>query len=173
MNIVLIGYRCSGKTSVGKILSEELRRDFLDTDTLISERIGSSIGAFVSTSGWNQFRDMERETIKEISAKDNLIIATGGGVVMDQENVKNLKMKGRIFWLDADTETLRKRMKKDQKAGNLRPPLSGINPIDEVADVLNERRLLYEQASDVVIDTTQSSEQEVAGLILNEVAQIK
>jgi shikimate kinase len=91
VNIVLIGYRCSGKTAVGKILAKELGRDFLDMDALIEENARCSIETIISQNGWNHFRGIERGLTEEVSSKDNLVIATGGGIVMDEENVKNLK----------------------------------------------------------------------------------
>ena len=96
MNIVLIGYRCSGKTEVGKILARELGMGFIDTDLLIEENTGCSIESIVSEKGWDHFRKIERKTIAEVSEKDNVAIATGGGVVMDRNNVHNLNRNGFI-----------------------------------------------------------------------------
>ena len=94
MNIVLIGYRCSGKTGVGKILACKLEKYFVDIDSLIEKRAGCSIKGLVSKSGWDHFRMIEKKMIERVSKKGNLIIATGGGAVMDKENIKNLKRNG-------------------------------------------------------------------------------
>ena len=97
MNIVLIGYRCCGKTSAGKYIAEKLNRKFIDTDDLIKEKAESSIDDIVFRHGWQYFRELEKGVIKEVSSNDNLVIATGGGVVTERENVDNLKKNGLII----------------------------------------------------------------------------
>ena len=132
MNIVLIGYRCSGKTATGEILASEMGRDFVDTDALIEDNIGPSIEEIISTRGWRRFREIEKELIEEVSKKDNLVIATGGGVVMDEDNMKNLKENGWIVWLDGQPEILKQRMFKEKSSGKVRPSLTGADPLDEI-----------------------------------------
>ena len=78
MNIVLTGYRCSGKTSVGKILAKKLGRKFLDTDELIEEHSGCPIDKIIRSRGWNYFREIEKAVIKKAVREDNLVMATGG-----------------------------------------------------------------------------------------------
>ena len=136
MNIVLIGYRCSGKTVVGKIVSKELGRDFFDTDALIEEKAGCSIDTLVCEKGWAHFRDMEKRVIEALSMADNLVIATGGGIVVNAENLRNLKKNGWMVWLYGTPEVLKARMDKDQKAGKLRPCISGTDPSDEIVQIL-------------------------------------
>ena len=166
MNIVLIGYRCSGKTEVGKILAKDLEKDFLDTDMLIMENGACSIETIVSATGWDHFRYMEKILIEEISKKDNLVIATGGGVVTDEENLKSLKENGWIVWLDAKAEVLKKRMDKEQRSGKIRPSLTGADPLEEIKQVLRIRKPLYEQAADLVVDTSNLSIKELATTII-------
>jgi shikimate kinase len=167
MNIVLVGYRCSGKTTVGKILASELERDFLDTDIMIEQKEGCSIETITSRDGWDHFRVLEKDMIKEISENDNLVIATGGGVVMDQENVKNLKSNGFVVWLKGDAEVIKERMSKDQNSGKLRPSLTGVDPLDEINGLLHVRNPLYQQAGTISVDTAQLSIREVADYIMN------
>jgi len=166
MNIVLIGYRCSGKTAVGKILANELGRDFLDTDVLIEENAGCSIEVITSRDGWDHFRDIERRLIKEVSKKDNLVIATGGGVVMVEENVKNLKKNGFLVWLNGKAKVFKERMEREQKSGKIRPSLTGADPLEEIKQVLDIRTPLYEQAGNLMVDTSSLSIREVATSIL-------
>ena len=166
MNIVLIGYRCSGKTGVGKILACRLGKDFMDTDTLIENRAGCSIEAMVSKSGWDHFRMIEKKMIKKASRKSNLIIATGGGAVMDEENVKNLKENGRIVWLKGDPDILKQRMEKAQREGHVRPSLTGTNALGEIRDMLRLRIPLYEKAACHVVDTSALNIEEVAASIM-------
>ena len=166
MNIVLIGYRCSGKTVVGKFLARELGRAFLDTDALIEERSGRSIERMISTKGWDQFRETEKRLVEEVSRRNNLVIATGGGIVMDEENVKNLKQNGWVVWLKGKPEVLKERMAKEQGAGRVRPSLTGAAPLEEIGEVLNVRKPFYERAADLMVDTSSLSIRDAADLII-------
>ena len=168
MNIVLIGYRCSGKTSVGKIIANRMKRSFLDTDMMIEDMAGYSIEEMVSMKGWTHFRDLEKGIIKEVSEESNQVIATGGGVVMDEDNVKNLKRNGFIVWLKGDIDVLKARMEEDHGSGQIRPSLTGANPMDEIKRVLDIRNSYYSRAGDFIIDTSRLSTEEVAELIIEE-----
>ena len=166
MNIVLIGYRCSGKTVVGKILARELARTFVDTDDAIEEGTGASIASMITERGWAHFRDVEKAFVQDLSDKDNLVIATGGGVVLDRENIGRLKRKGWVVWLHGRPEVLKERMARDMESGKLRPSLSGSDPLKEVDRVLEERSGLYEQAGDYVVNTDHQPPEVVAETII-------
>ena len=166
MNIVLIGYRCCGKTTVGKLLARDLERKFLDTDRLIEKKTGLPVHSYVSQNGWRDFRAVEREVMETIASRDASVIATGGGVVIDQENVRNLRKNGWMVWLDADTTIIRDRMKGEGKAGRLRPSLSGVDPLDEIDQILNERTPFYEHARDYTVDTNGQTPEGVAQEIM-------
>jgi shikimate kinase len=169
MNIVLIGYRCSGKTEVGKILARELEKDFLDTDELIEDNAGCSIEAIISRDGWNHFREIEKSLIEKVSRRNNLIIATGGGVVMDEDNLKNLKKNAWIVWLNGESEVLRERMDKEQRSGKIRPSLTGEDPLEEIKQVMDVRIPLYEKAANLVVNTSTVTPEEVAALIIKNI----
>jgi shikimate kinase len=166
MNIVLIGYRCTGKTAVGKILATELGRGFLDTDRLVEEETGSSIQGLVSAKGWDHFREREKSVVEEVTEGDNLVIATGGGVVMDWENVAHLRRNGWIVWLKADAAVIKERMEREERSGTVRPSLTGSDPIEEINRVLSSRASLYGEAADLMVDTSASSPREVADLVM-------
>ena len=166
MNIVLIGYRCSGKTEVGTILAGELGMDFVDSDLLIEEDAGCHIDNMISEKGWDYFRQIERRMISAVSEKDNLVIATGGGVVMDPLNVKNLHRNGFVVWLKGDAEVLKERMIRDPRSGKTRPSLTGADPLEEINQVLSIRTPLYQQAGDVSVDTGSLTIKEVADRIM-------
>ena len=166
MNIVLIGYRCSGKTSVGRTLAGKLGRDFLDTDALIEEKAGYSIEMIVAREGWEHFRALEKRVVGEVSRRENLVIATGGGVVMDQENVENLRRNGYIIWLKGNAEVLEWRMNREERSGNTRPSLTGTDPLEEIKQVLKVRTPFYEQAGNLIVDTSTLSVAEVVDSII-------
>jgi len=166
MNIVLVGYRCSGKTCVGERLARHLKRIFVDTDRLIEEKTGIDIPSYVSQKGWKAFRRAEREVVREVSTRDNRVIATGGGVVVDEENVKELRKTGWVVWLAAGAPFIRERMKHAQQQGDMRPALSGDDPLEEIETILQKRAPIYEKASDFKVDTDGRPPKEVEWAIL-------
>ena len=171
MNIVLIGCRCTGKTSVGRTLSDRLGKKFVDTDDLIEKRAGCSIDRMVAADGWDRFRSLEGEVIADVSIRDEQVIATGGGIVMDWRNVENLGKNGRLIWLQGDAEVIEKRMYDDRQAKVVRPSLTGVDPLEEIRQVLSLRTPLYERAASFAVDTSRSSIQEVTETIIRHLAE--
>jgi shikimate kinase len=166
MNIVLIGYRCSGKTSVGKLLAGELGREFVDLDALLEHQAGTSIESLVGDRGWELFRKLERDLIAEVCRKDGLVIAPGGGAVIQQENVCLLRNNGFVVWLKGEAPILRARMLEEEQAGKVRPSLTGSDSLAEIDEVLALRTPLYHRAADLVVDTSELSAEEVARAIM-------
>ena len=154
MNIILIGYRGSGKSTVGRRLAARLKMRFVDTDDLIEERQGNPISDIVKSHGWGHFRKLERNTIEEISKEDHLIIAPGGGAVLDTDNVKALRGNGFVSWLKADKQTLLKRMNQDPGTNTRRPTLTGKGTSEELKEVMSLREPIYERVSEIQIDTS-------------------
>ena len=153
MNIILIGYRASGKTSAGRELARLLGRPFFDTDRMVFGKTGRSIREIVEKSGWQAFREVEKTVISELSRLDEAVIATGGGAVMDPDNVAMLREGGRFVWLQADARILALRMSRDRNGEAQRPSLTGSGSLMEVEEVLAERVPVYRAVADVVIDT--------------------
>lgn len=172
MNIVLIGYRCTGKTSAGKIIAEKLDKKFVDTDELIKEKSGRSINDIVSMYGWQHFRDIETEVVREVSSVENQVIATGGGVIMNEENVYNLKDKGFLVWLHADVDIIKKRLGEDAISGENRPSLTGDDPTDEIKKVMEQRGPIYSNVSDMSVDTSQMNIKEVVDIIVEKIEKL-
>ena len=125
MNIVLIGYRGSGKTTLGRKLADKMWLKFVDTDVLISERAGKTIAEIFATQGEPAFRDLESAIIAEVAAGDGQLIALGGGAILRTQNLAALKQNGaRIVYLHASTEILAQRIAGDPNTAATRPPLT-------------------------------------------------
>jgi len=161
MNIVLIGYRGTGKSAVGRLLADRLCLAFYDTDELVERRGGQTIEKMVAAKGWELFREREQDCIRELSGIDAAVIATGGGAVLDTENVRLLKHAGRLIWLDADAQTVIARMQADTNNKQRRPPLTGMAPANEAGAVMAARAPFYREAADICVDTSGKSLDEI------------
>jgi shikimate kinase len=165
MNIVLIGYRGTGKTHVTRILSQVLSCPAVSLDQEIVRSAGLSIPDIVEKFGWDHFRDLESQAVRETSVRDNLIIDCGGGVILREENTHTLRENGFIVLLLANKNTIIKRI----SGGSDRPSLTGGKSfIAEVEEVLNQRMPLYLAAADLQIDTTEIPPDAVAQRIITE-----
>ena len=164
MNIVLIGYRGTGKSVVGKLISERLRMECISMDEKIVEKAGMSIPDIVENHGWATFRDMESEVVQELAKRDNIIIDTGGGVIERPENIDVLKANAFIVWLKASAGAIVSRIED----GTERPSLTGEKSFtEEVADVLEKRTPKYMSAAHYEVDTEQLFPEQVADRIIN------
>ncbi len=153
MNIILIGYRGSGKSRVGRKLASRMGSKFVDTDDLVESKEGK-ISDIVKSHGWDYFRAIEKRMIEEISKEDNLVIAVGGGAVLDADNVVNLERNGLIVWLKADPEVVRKRIGEDHRTSVSRPTLTGKGTMEELDEVMAHRDFFYEKAGKIQLDTS-------------------
>lgn len=162
MNIVLIGYRGTGKSSVGKLLAERSGRTLVSTDDEIVRRAGQTIPEIVKQHGWDHFRDLESEVCRELAGRDQLIIDTGGGAILRQDNAACLKSNGVLFWLTAEVPTISRRIGGDTQ----RPSLTGAKSfVEEIEEVLRERTPKYQSAADHVIATDRKTVSETADAI--------
>ena len=160
MNIALVGFRGTGKTTLAGILAKRLDKKLISTDGEIIKIIKSNIGKFVKKYGWDKFREIESEVIERISDFDECVFDTGGGIVMRNENMINLKKNSLIILLTSDLRTITNRLKKSK-----RPALTKGNYIDEIKEVLIERDDKYKKAADYSIDTSSLSPEEACDLI--------
>jgi len=163
MNIVLIGYRGTGKSVVGELVSEHLCMKCISMDVRIVEKAGMSIPEIVEKHGWIAFRDMESEVARELAKLDNLLIDTGGGVIERPENIEVLKENSLIFWLKASTDVIVSRIASDTQ----RPSLTGKSFTEEVAEVLDRRTPKYKSSAQYEIDTDTLAPGEVADRIID------
>lgn len=157
VNIVITGFMCTGKTSVGKKLAEVLNFEYIDTDELIEQYTGLKITEIFSKYGEQYFRDVESEIVKKVSKLDKKVIATGGGVVLRTDNMQNLRDNGIIINLAAQPETIFERLKNQP---GIRPLLNKPNPLEEIKKLLNYRQEFYKNC-DIKIDTDDLSVEEI------------
>ena len=170
MNIVLIGYRGTGKSTLGKIVAARLNRQLISTDQEIVRRTGSSIPDIVAAHGWDYFRDVETAVCQDLAGRDNLVIDTGGGAILRQQNVDVFKRNGRLIWLTASVDTIAARIGGETQ----RPSLTGTKShVDEIRDVLCERVPKYQAAADLTIATDGRSIEELASFIVQSFARVK
>lgn len=163
MNIVLIGYRGTGKSVVGAIVAGRLGMRYIGMDAEIVQKAGKPIPAIVEESGWPGFRDMESALVKEVSRLDNMVIDTGGGVIEREENVVALRENGVIIWMKARVDTIVSRIQGDSQ----RPPLTeGKSFTEEVAEVLERRTPLYSGATRHEIETDDLTPDQIADKIV-------
>ncbi len=164
MNIVLIGYRGTGKSHVGRVLAERLSFPYVSTDRAIVSRAGMSIPEIVQLYGWPGFRDREALEVMEISGWDNIIIDCGGGVVERPDNIDALRENGCLFWLKASVPTIVKRI----EGGTSRPALTaGKSFTEEVAEVLERRTPLYRTSAMHEIETDEETPDDIATEIIS------
>ena len=166
MNVVLVGYRGTGKSSVASLLASRLRRPVIGLDAEIVRRAGKGVPEIVAERGWDGFRDLEEEVCRSAAAAQDAIIDCGGGVVERERNVEVLRGAGIVFWLSASPRTIVGRIEGDDQ----RPSLTGSQSFtDEVVEVLERRIPRYRRMAHHEVSTDDRSVEEVAGEILRRI----
>jgi shikimate kinase len=161
-NIVLFGFMGTGKSSVGKILAERLNMSFLEMDEIIEKEERMSIEEIFKKYGEAYFRELERNLVERISKIRGYVISTGGGVVLNESNVRLLGINGILISLMAKEEIIYERVKKETH----RPLLKGGDVLKKIKEILDYRRPFYEKAG-YCIDTSNKSKEEVAQEIID------
>jgi shikimate kinase len=161
MNITLIGFMGTGKTTVGKGVAEQLGMTFVDMDDVIEAREGRKISDIFETDGEPYFRQLERHLVLELSGKNNQVIATGGGVVLNPDNIRDYTMSGIVVCLTATPEVILERVAKESH----RPLLEGDERMNKILGILESRKDLY-AAIPHQVDTTELSPDEVMARII-------
>ncbi len=152
----------AGKTSVGKQLAKALKRDFLDSDKEIEDRTGVNIPTIFDIEGETGFRSREQQIIDELTQYDHLVLATGGGAVLNKDNQKALQSRGTVFYLSASIDQLYQRTHRDRN----RPLLQTDNPKQKISELLAIRDPIYRSVADFVIETDGQSVRKVVDDIL-------
>lgn len=162
-HIFLIGFMGSGKSSVGKGLSERMGRPLLDTDHMIEEMAKKPISRIFSEEGEAHFRELETKVLKELPTERGFVISCGGGMALKEENVRLMKEKGKVVFLQATPETILNRV----KSSNKRPILEGNKNIPFISELMEKRVPFYNKASDMEVIVDDKSILEICDEILS------
>jgi shikimate kinase len=162
-NLVLVGFMGTGKSAIGRRVASQLQIEFIDMDDLIESRQGQPISRIFATQGEPAFRALERDLVRELAAPQGRVIATGGGVVLNSENVRDFQAGGLVVCLKATPEIIFKRVSSNRR----RPLLDTPNPLQRIVDLLEQRRPDYDAIPQSVDTSSLSLAQivtEIAGL---------
>jgi shikimate kinase len=161
-NLILIGFMGSGKSSVGREIARRCELRFLDTDSMIRQKYGKSIPEIFAAYGEPAFRDEEHQVLLRLRAAQPMVLATGGGIVLQPRNRSVLRSLGAVVWLTANEEVIWERVSRNQN----RPLLQTKDPRSTVRDLMETRYPLYRETADITVETSGLTHQEVANRIL-------
>lgn len=164
-NIIFIGPMGAGKTTIGRLVAKRLSNDFYDSDHEIESRTGADIPWIFEIEGEVGFRKRETLIISELCQLDNIVLSTGGGVVLSQDNCKCLKQSGIIIYLKSSAEKLLKRIQTDKR----RPLLQTEDKLGRITDILKEREPMYESLADEVVQTDRQTVNQIVNQILKKI----
>jgi shikimate kinase len=166
MNLILIGYRATGKTTVARVLSAQLACDWMDADVEIERRAGKSIAEIFAQDGEPAFRDLEAQVIADLCKRESLVLAAGGGAPLRPESRQAMRASGRVVWLKAEPETILARMSGDATTAGRRPDLTDQGGLAEIVELLGNRTAIYRESAHLEVDTEGKTPEEIAGEIL-------
>jgi shikimate kinase len=164
--IFLIGFRGSGKSTVGRLLADRLGWTFLDADVELERRAGRTIAELFAAEGEAGFRDRESALLGELAGLREHVIATGGGVVLSPANRQRLRDSGHCIWLTGDPTTLFQRLQGDASTRDRRPALTALPGPDEVEQLLQAREPLYREVAHLIASTEEQSPEAIVSTIL-------
>ncbi len=162
-NLALAGFMGTGKSSVARLASEHLQFDLIDTDEFIESQTGKSIGDIFTHHSEEEFRALERDVVQGLSARRNTVIATGGGLIVNPDNLASLKTHALVVCLWASPETIWERVRSQSH----RPLLQTPDPLARIRELLEQRKPAYREA-DVMILTDHRSPKEVVQQVLHQ-----
>lgn len=166
MNLYLIGYRGSGKTTVGSLLAKRLNLPHLDSDDLVEQHSGQTIQQIFATLGEVEFRRLEAEVVRSLHRLQPSIVSLGGGAILAPENRDRLRASGRVVWLKGSSDVLHARIEKDLATPQRRPRLTDLGRLEEVKTLLKQRDPIYSACADFTVEVGELSAAEVAETIL-------
>ena len=151
--VYLIGYRATGKSTVARVMAEQLGWEWVDADQQIQQLAGNSIADIFREQGETVFRDLETQVVMDLSRKQHAVVSLGGGAVVREQNRKQVQTTGFAIWLRASLETIMARLAADPVTRSQRPNLTSVGGHDEVRQLLEARNPIYDECSHAVIDT--------------------
>ncbi len=166
MNLILIGYRATGKTSLARHLAARLGWDSVDADVEIERRAGKSIARIFAEEGEPAFRDLEAAVIAELCGRRDLVLAAGGGAPLREASRRAMREAGQVVWLRASPETILARMNGDATTAERRPSLTNLPPLEEIVQVLGRREPIYRESAHTIVDTEGKSLEQLTDEIL-------
>jgi len=172
MNVTLIGYRGSGKSAVAARLADALRWRAVDADNEIERRAGQSIREIFDDQGEAHFRQLECDVLAELLAGDRLVIAAGGGAVLNAETRSRMQAAGPVVWLQATVDQLERRINADTNTPERRPPLTDSGGRHEIEELLTAREPLYRQSATAIVQTDELTVEDVADAVLASVEHL-
>ena len=164
--IILIGYRGTGKSTVGRRLAERLGIPAWDSDSEIERRASKTIAEIFNQDGEMAFRDLEVKVIADFLRQDAFVLATGGGAVLREETRQRLRQSGHVVYLTAMPETILQRIQGDKSSATMRPNLTSLSPLEEILAVLEKRQPLYEETAHIAVETDKKNVEQIALEIL-------
>ena len=167
MNLILIGYRATGKTTLARMLAQRLDWEWTDADVEIERRAGKTIAQIFSEDGEPAFRDLEAQVVADLCGHRRLVLATGGGAPMRPESRRAMRESGKVVWLLAQPETILARMSSDPTNPDRRPKLTGRGPLEEIVQLLKQREPIYHESAHLVVDTEGKTPQQLTAEILD------
>lgn len=166
LNIALVGFRATGKSTTGQVLAQKLNRTFVDMDEQLVASLGQQIREWVRSHGWESFREAESSLLETLAPREDLVVSTGGGVIIDPFNREILKSRFLVVWLQATAETVYSRLTRDPKSEAFRPALTHLPFKEEVEHLLSERSPWYRETADLILETDTLSPQECVEIIM-------
>lgn len=153
MNLTLIGYRATGKTTLARLLAARLKWEWIDADVEIERRAGKNIARIFAEEGEPAFRDLEAAVMADLLSRDCLVLAAGGGAPLRPETRERMRDAGKVVWLTARPETIYGRMTADATTASRRPNLTDRSALDEILHILAKREPIYRETADMEVDT--------------------
>lgn len=166
MNLYLIGYRGSGKSTVAPLVAKDLKRPSIDSDHLIVQKNNCSIADIFANSGETEFRRIEQQIVKQLGDLSNHVVSLGGGVPMFESNRMVLAATGKTVYLNGSPDVLWSRIAQDAASDELRPSLTDLDAKAEVDSLVNQRHPIYADCADYMIEVNQLSPQQIAEQIV-------
>lgn len=168
-NIFLIGFMGSGKSTIARLLAEKLNSQLIEMDETIEQEAGCTINEIFEQHGETYFRDLESALVESITKQGGCVVSCGGGTVLREKNVENMRKAGVVVYLSATPETIYKRVCHSRK----RPLLNGNMNVEYITTLMEKRLPIYEKAADLTIDVNEKSKSDIVAEVINSIRKNK